>query len=273
MKRTISMLMCAVMLFTLSPFSFAEEATDVETIVTEMPAEGVPSEDVAEVPAEEVIVPEESGASDASPEPAAVTAPAEPTAEAAKPQTVRIVFICEPETAVVKVFDGAQQNEDENPLLLVPEEDGSYLLKEGEYLYDAAAEGYVFIEKEAFQVEAPETEEEVPEERKQEIRVTMSPVEVPVAAPLPFPLTEAEPEETAEPVALPEEPAEESPTTPAGIWIPSGAGLMPGLETTTAPADETVTEEPEEEPAVGAAGKESAEEPTAEAAFVEEPAE
>ena len=57
---------------------------------------------------------------------------------------VTVIFDTTPETAVITV-----KSEDE---VILPEEDGSYLLSAGEYTYTAEADGYVSVENEPFTV-------------------------------------------------------------------------------------------------------------------------
>ena len=55
---------------------------------------------------------------------------------------VRVEFICDPEDAIITVYDPSQTDENGDPIVIEPEEDGTWLLAPGEYLYDAEREGY-----------------------------------------------------------------------------------------------------------------------------------
>ena len=68
------------------------------------------------------------------------------------PTPVRVIFVCEPEETVVTVYNPAQPDENGEPTVIDPEEDGSWLLVPGTYLYDAECEGYVSEEKVEFEV-------------------------------------------------------------------------------------------------------------------------
>ena len=68
------------------------------------------------------------------------------------PEPVRVTFVCDPEETVVTVYDPAQPDENGEPTVIDPEEDGSWLLLPGKYLYDAECEGYVAAEKVEFEV-------------------------------------------------------------------------------------------------------------------------
>ena len=170
-KRLAALLLCLVMLLSLLPAVFAEEETaqDASVDAEEIPAaeSAAPEEAALPLPedtdtpaAEETAVPEppqdletaeetqdpepsdapeESGDPDAIPE----DPDAEPEGEAAGAAPVRVVFETVPEDAVIRVYSPAQPDEDADPLPLEPQEDGSWLLEPGEYLYDAEAEGYL----------------------------------------------------------------------------------------------------------------------------------
>ena len=75
------------------------------------------------------------------------------------PAPVRVVFDCDPAETVVTVYDPAQPDENGEPSIIDPEEDGSWLLLPGTYLYDAEAEGYAAVEKEPITVEYGASEE------------------------------------------------------------------------------------------------------------------
>ena len=71
---------------------------------------------------------------------------------------VRVEFVCDPPETVVTVYDLSQLDEEGNPAVVEPEEDGAYLLLPGEYLYDAVCEGYPSIESAVLLVRLPENE-------------------------------------------------------------------------------------------------------------------
>ncbi|MBR3474643.1 MAG: InlB B-repeat-containing protein [Oscillospiraceae bacterium] len=72
---------------------------------------------------------------------------------------VRVEFICDPADAVITVYSPMNLDENGEPEIIDPEEDGSYLLWPGEYLYDAEREGYISITNRGFVVESsPENE-------------------------------------------------------------------------------------------------------------------
>lgn len=79
--------------------------------------------------------------------------PLEIPAESTDP--VRVVFDCDPEDAVITVYDPAQLNENGEPMEIEPEEDGTWLLMPGTYLYDAEREGAVEEKQVEFEVNAP----------------------------------------------------------------------------------------------------------------------
>ena len=60
-----------------------------------------------------------------------------------------MVFETVPEDAVIRVYSPAQPEEDADPLPLEPQEDGSWLLPVGRYLYNVNCPGYW----DAFEVE------------------------------------------------------------------------------------------------------------------------
>ena len=112
----------------------------------------------AEEPAETPEDPEPTETSE-DPEPAETPEDPEPTEESETPEepaeAVRVVFVTEPEDAVVSVYAPAE-TEGEEPAVIEAEEDGSFLLLPGAYLYSAAAEGFTALEAVEFTVEAAE---------------------------------------------------------------------------------------------------------------------
>lgn len=73
--------------------------------------------------------------------------------EGETPETVCVIFACDPAETEVTVRDaeGAE---------IAPEEDGSYLLVPGSYTYSASCEGYVYVENVEFVIEdGAETQE------------------------------------------------------------------------------------------------------------------
>ena len=71
----------------------------------------------------------------------------EEPAEDANGELVRVEFVCDPEDTVITVYDPEQLDENGEPLVIDPEEDGTWLLAPGEYWYDAECEGFVSQEK------------------------------------------------------------------------------------------------------------------------------
>ena len=62
--------------------------------------------------------------------------------ESASAEAVRVEFVCDPPETIVTVYDPADLDEHGQVAVIEPEEDGSYLLLPGTYLYDAECEGY-----------------------------------------------------------------------------------------------------------------------------------
>ncbi len=71
-------------------------------------------------------------------------------------ERVAVAFAFEEAELAVTVYDPAEPDENDEPSVVAPEEDGTYLLLPGEYLYDAAADGYEPLEEEPFEVVADE---------------------------------------------------------------------------------------------------------------------
>ncbi len=212
-KRLLALLLSLVMLLSLLPSVFAAEETAQETDAEETVQEADAEESrTAEEPepsalpgepedpaAAETVPPEPSREPDASDEPqdpepseapdepeedAADESPAPdlPSEEEAEPAApVRVIFVTEPEDALVRVYRPAQADSDAEPLPLEPQEDGSWLLEPGEYAYDAEAEGYTALAGILFQVMEQENgaeqevfvflDEEEPPEREAAVRV------------------------------------------------------------------------------------------------------
>ena len=69
--------------------------------------------------------------------------------ESASAEAVRVEFVCDPPETIVTVYDPADLDENGQMAVIEPEEDGSYLLLPGTYLYDAECEGYICVESQA----------------------------------------------------------------------------------------------------------------------------
>ena len=152
-KRIMALILMLTMCLSISNAAFAdgeiadEPAEQVEDVVlTELPEEEPPvaEEPAAEEPAEEEPAEEEPVAE----QPAAE----EPVVEDLR---VRVRFACNPVDAKITVYAAVESEEgyvpapDENgePLVIEAEEDGTYLLLPGVYLYDAECEGYTSVLK------------------------------------------------------------------------------------------------------------------------------
>lgn len=160
-RRAMSLLLVAAMLC--GPMSVCatglteDEAAEpvvevVEEIVTEEAAEECPAEEVTEAV-------EEAAAEEETEEPAEEI----PSEEVTEEQTeeaetvpeevlpVTVIFACENEDVQITVF-----SEEDAENAIAAEEDGTYLLLPGAYVYDAVCEGFESIEQETFTVEAGE---------------------------------------------------------------------------------------------------------------------
>ena len=138
MKKVLSLLLAVLMVFTLLPVSALADGETPGTAETTAEAETTP---VPEVTPELETTPEP----EATPEPETTPEP-EVTPE---PEYVTVRFICTPEETTILVYD-AEDDETE----FEPEEDGSYLLAPGNYVYVAFCEGYVSIFEELIIEEA-----------------------------------------------------------------------------------------------------------------------
>ena len=67
-------------------------------------------------------------------------------------ERISVVFICEPEQTAVIVYNIEETDENEQPVPIEREADGSYLLLPGEYRYIAGYDGYESVEKNFFVV-------------------------------------------------------------------------------------------------------------------------
>lgn len=132
----------------------------VMTVQLAVPAWAVDSEDTGDTvsytePSETPVPePSEAPAVDPTAEPSAEPT-VEPTEEP-QAQVVRVRFVCTPEELTLAVYPAEGDVEQ----LILPEEDGSYLLAPGTYTYLAAAEGYETAEG-SFTVEEAAEEQSV----------------------------------------------------------------------------------------------------------------
>lgn len=187
-KRLFSLLLAVVMLFALLPLvALAEEGSEEpkqDPVASEGQGDNSSGEGATEEDPAEKKDPDEGDASDPK------TDPADPVAQAAEP--VQVVFACTPEDLTLTVY--AKPEAEEAPVLVQPEADGSYLLLPGDYLYTAAAQGYVSAEEVPFTVAASAEPLQI------SVTLTALPADVPEEAP-------------AEPAKDPEEPAAEGTET------------------------------------------------------------
>ena len=123
MKKVLSLLLAVLMVFTLLPVSALADGETPGTAETTAEAETTPEPEVTPEP-------EATPETEVTPEPEATP----------EPEYVTVRFSCTPEETTILVYD-AEDDETE----LEPEEDGSYLLAPGKYIYVAFCEGYVSI--------------------------------------------------------------------------------------------------------------------------------
>jgi uncharacterized repeat protein (TIGR02543 family) len=121
-RKLLSLLLCLVLLAGMFPAAaMAEESED------EFAQEEHNHTHECECERESAPFPEDSegnGALDA-------------TEEELDPDLVRVVFVCDPADAIITVYDPMNLDDNGEPLVIEPEEDGSWLLYPHEYLYDA----------------------------------------------------------------------------------------------------------------------------------------
>ena len=150
-KRLLSLLLCLVMVLSFFPTAaLAEGEGDAVILEDERDHEHEhEGEDQESVPPEiEETVGGDLESPDGEPAEESVEADApggpedEEPAEDEKNDLVRVEFICDPEDAVITVYDPSQLDENGEPLVIAPEEDGTWLLTPGEYWYDAECDGY-----------------------------------------------------------------------------------------------------------------------------------
>ena len=133
----------------------AEAGTEPDPVIPSVePEDIVPPEEDAfiELQGMEPVVDEEIGA-----------APAE--AGQAEKTPVRVVYTIEPAEAEVTVWIPVPEEELRDPVEIPAEEDGSFLLFPGEYLYSVTCEGYQSLEEKELTVKAPELPEKATELR------------------------------------------------------------------------------------------------------------
>ena len=157
MKKLALFLVICMLLQLLSVAAFAdglvEESQDDPAAVEEIVTPEEPDDPASD--------PEPDLESDPEPDPDPEPVPEEPLDPVVEPvsevsEAVAVVFECAPAEAVITVYDPAVLDEAGEPAVVDPQADGSWLLLPGEYLYDAAAEGFVSLVKAPFTVAAPE---------------------------------------------------------------------------------------------------------------------
>ena len=144
-KRLLSLLLCLVMVLSFFPTALADGEDDGIILEDEHDHEGEDQGMIASVESEPV------GAIQESPE-EELDDDSVGDETRAVPETgdlVRVEFVCDPEEATVMVLDLALLDENGEPLAIEPEEDGSWLLPVGRYLYNVNCPGYW----DAFEVE------------------------------------------------------------------------------------------------------------------------
>lgn len=148
MRRLFAIALVLTMCVSLLPASaFAEEQGNEEVLVEETGPEAMPEpteepapEPTPEVTPEPTQEPEPEPTPEVTPEPTATPEPT-PVPTAAPEETpvaaVRVSFNCTPAETFIWVYDAADEDTE-----LEPEEDGSFLLVPGDYVYVAFCEGY-----------------------------------------------------------------------------------------------------------------------------------
>ena len=135
-KRMLCLALSLIMLLSLFPASALAD----ESVILSASEES--QDDVLDVPNDDAALDEEDE----------VLRSAQDDEDA--PALVRVVFVCEPAETVVTVYDPAQPDENGEPTVIDPEEDGSWMMTPGTYLYDAVCEGCMPVEKEMLSVAA-----------------------------------------------------------------------------------------------------------------------
>ena len=135
MKKYISLFLALLMVFTLLPVSALADGETTGAAEAAAESEPAPEPEITPEP-ETTPEPENTPEPEATPEPE-ITPEPETTPELKR---VAVRFSCTPEEAAVLVYE-AENDEVE----LEPEEDGSYRLTPGTYVYVAFCEGYVSI--------------------------------------------------------------------------------------------------------------------------------
>ena len=136
-KKLFSLLLCLILIVGLFPTAYAESGGEGITAAEEHDHEHDHEDCCGE---EGVLEP----VSDETPEDGIIEDPGFGEDNAG---LVRVEFLCEPEDALITVYDPSQLDENGEPLVIDPEEDGTWLLVPGEYLYDAEREGYYSVRK------------------------------------------------------------------------------------------------------------------------------
>ena len=141
-NKIMAFLLAVFLLAGLVPTAvFAEEAP---TALTEAP-ETAAADEPGEKPMPLTEEPDE--------EPAAEQDSVQPAAEPQTDERIRVVVVSEIEDLRVTVYP-APTEETPEPEAIEPEEDGSWLLAAGDYVYSAEAEGYLPLDKVAFTLTA-----------------------------------------------------------------------------------------------------------------------
>ena len=127
-RKLLSLLLCLVMVLSFFPVTaLAEEGED----------EGVVQEEEHDCGHDH-----EGGIGEAPDDTIGDDALDVPEDDEIDPDLVRVVFVCDPADTIITVYDPMNLDDDGEPLVVEPEEDGSYLLYPHEYIYSAEHDGY-----------------------------------------------------------------------------------------------------------------------------------
>ncbi len=77
----------------------------------------------------------------------------EETETAENPQPVRVEFVCEPKETIVTVYNPSILDENGDPTVIESEEDGSWMLQPGSYLYTASCDRNEILETKEIEIE------------------------------------------------------------------------------------------------------------------------
>lgn len=180
-KRIISWFLCAMLFAQLFPLTYAEESAvfleepNEESIISETLMGEISAPQAMESLGEESIKESSEGLAEqekeklssdslagedletdnrTEPQSSIEEAPQETEEHNKSTAPICVRFICDPEETIVTVYDPAQLDENGEPLMIEPAEDGSWLLLPGVYFYDAECEGYEPARNEIFSVGA-----------------------------------------------------------------------------------------------------------------------